>query len=72
MIIVSFVLLLFSVLALGATDPNGLFSSPYSTGFGEGYGSNLVWQLGSTQTVVWNTILSTYNVTLWQQSINRE
>jgi hypothetical protein len=68
MILISFALVLLSVPALSDTDPIGVFTSPYSTGFGEGYGSNLVWPLGSRQTVAWNTTLSTYNVTLWQQS----
>jgi hypothetical protein len=68
MILFAFALALLLAPALGSTDPNGLFTNPYSTGFGQGFGSNLVWQLGSTQTLAWTTALTTYNITLWQQS----
>jgi len=69
MILISIALILLLTPVFGDSDLVGLFSSPYSTGFGgAGYGSNLVWPLGSRQTVAWNTSLSAYNVTLWQQS----
>jgi len=65
------IIFLFSLLLLvniSLADPEQ-FSVPYSTIKGSGWASNLVWALGSKQTISWNTTLSNYNITLWQQSV---
>ncbi|KAF2672361.1 hypothetical protein BT63DRAFT_438172 [Microthyrium microscopicum] len=47
------------------------FQNPYYIGGGweGGYTHNEVWLLGSTQNIQWNTSLTTYNITLWQQNL---
>jgi hypothetical protein len=58
-------LLLFTIPVQAQTQE--AFSNPYYP-FSSGV---LVWPVGSEQTVSWSTALTSYNITLWQQSLAR-
>jgi hypothetical protein len=59
------VLGLFVNLAYGYDD----FSNPPPSGPNLDFSSNVLWQIGSTQLIQWNTGLVNYTVRLWQQDL---
>jgi hypothetical protein len=50
-----------------ADSPYGDFQAPAYTGVNAGpWGTNVVWAIGSKQSVIWNTTFSEYNISLWR------
>jgi hypothetical protein len=53
-----------------AQNSNGFFKTPPVAGSAQDYGQNMVWALGSVQTLDWYATISPYNVSLWQQNLH--
>lgn len=52
-------------------NDNGSFLNPPDGVSNDPYITNPVWALGGKQTLKWTTLLTTYNISLWQQSMTQ-
>jgi hypothetical protein len=65
------VLNLFRVVDAQSNDQNG-FINPGPPGPAGAYYANMVWSLGSTETIKWKTNYPNYTIEMWQQVLNSE
>ena len=50
---------------------DNVFIYPNAPGPGQNYVGDLSWSVGSSQKIQWTTTIGSYNITLWQQSLQR-
>ena len=48
---------------------DNVFIFPNAPGPGQNYVGDLSWSIGSSQKIQWTTTIDSYNITLWQQSL---
>lgn len=54
---------------INVADGDNLFIFPNAPGPGQNYVGDLSWSIGSSQKIQWTTTIDSYNITLWQQSM---
>jgi hypothetical protein len=60
-------LLIFAASVEAENALGGQFVSPLRAGPASDFAENPVWKIGEIRTIQWNTSLSNYTITLWQQ-----
>lgn len=66
--LLSLFVIVLSFARINVADDN-LFIVPNAPGPNQDYVRDLPWSIGSSQKIQWTTTINSYNITLWQQSL---
>ena len=67
--LLSLFFIVLSFARINVADGDNLFIFPTAPGPDQTYVGDLSWSIGSSQKIQWITTIDSYNITLWQQSL---